>query len=104
MSGEVPPLKIIPEMEEWKEERHVKAPNLLARLKEEIEAVMHREKKHHKETHGMGDDICENTPIDNVKGPNLFERAKEEFEAIVDSIHSKKDHGHEHDGEKGTGC
>lgn len=85
-------------------ERDVKAPNLLERVKEEIEAVMHKEETHHKETHGMSDDIDENTPVDKVKGPTLFERAKEEFEALVDSANSKKKHGHENDGERRRDC
>ncbi|CAL9197974.1 unnamed protein product [Musa hybrid cultivar] len=95
----------------------VKAPNVFERAKEEIEALvetihskrttdheqhakkdgskegteepLHKEKTHHKETHGMSDDIDEDTPIDKVKGPNVFERAKEEIEAIVDTIHPK---------------
>ncbi|XP_047308391.1 uncharacterized protein LOC124911904 [Impatiens glandulifera] len=45
---------------------------------------------HHKETHGLSNDIDENTNVDEVKGPNVFERAKEEIEAIVQAIHSKK--------------
>ena len=58
--------------------------------------VMHIKKSsphhhhHHKETHGMSDDIDENTPIDEVKGPNVFQRAKEEVEALVQTIHPKK--------------
>ncbi|KAA8534822.1 hypothetical protein F0562_029736 [Nyssa sinensis] len=78
-------------------EKEVKAPNLLKRAKEEIEAIMHKEKSlqqhhhHHKETHGTSDDIDENTPINEVKGPNVFERAKEEIEALVQTIHPKKE-------------
>ncbi|KAL0910127.1 hypothetical protein M5K25_021069 [Dendrobium thyrsiflorum] len=90
-------------MEESKEDKDVKAPNLLERVKEEIEAVLHREKTHNMETHGMSDDIDENTPIDKVKGPNVFERAKEEFDALVVSVHSKKEHGNEHNEENGRG-
>ncbi|URE15523.1 hypothetical protein MUK42_12222 [Musa troglodytarum] len=95
----------------------VKAPNVFERAKEEIEALvetihskrtpdheqhakkdgskegteepLQKEKTHHKETHGMSDDIDEDTPIDKVKGPNVFERAKEEIEAIVVTIHPK---------------
>ncbi|KAB1218401.1 hypothetical protein CJ030_MR3G026281 [Morella rubra] len=75
------------------EEKDIKAPNLLERGKEEIEAVIHTEKSphHHKETHGRSDDIDENTPIDKVKGPNVFERVKEEVEALVKAIHPKKE-------------
>lgn len=76
-------------------EKDVKAPNLIERAKEEIEAIMHREKKHNKETHGMRDDIDETTPIDEIKGPNVFERAKEEIGALVETIHSKKEHDHQ---------
>ncbi|KAL4194754.1 hypothetical protein AMTRI_Chr05g61090 [Amborella trichopoda] len=50
--------------------KNVKAPNLLERAKEEIEAIMHT-------------DIDENTPLDEVKAPNVFECAKEEIEALV---------------------
>ncbi|MQM12702.1 hypothetical protein Taro_045620 [Colocasia esculenta] len=76
-------------------EKEVKAPNLIERAKEEIEAVMHsREKIHTKETHGMSDDIDENTPLDRVKGPSVFERAKEEIEALVQTIHPKKEPDH----------
>lgn len=72
----------------------VKAPNLIERAKEELDAIMHKQKSpkhHHKETHGKSDDIDENTPINEIKGPNVFERAKEEIEALVQTIHPKKD-------------
>ncbi|PIA42996.1 hypothetical protein AQUCO_02000448v1 [Aquilegia coerulea] len=71
----------------------VKAPNILERAKEEIEAVRHTEKSphHHKETHGQNNDIDENTPIDEVKAPGVFQRAKEEVEALVEAIHPKKE-------------
>ncbi|KAJ8640978.1 hypothetical protein MRB53_017672 [Persea americana] len=70
----------------------VKAPNLVERAKEEIEAIIHPKKSyHHKETHGTSDDIDENTPADEVKAPGFLERAKEEIEAI---IHPKKSHHH----------
>ncbi|KAJ4957718.1 hypothetical protein NE237_024829 [Protea cynaroides] len=74
-------------------EKNEKAPNLIERAKERIEAIMHTEKSphHHKETHGTSDDIDENTPISEVKGPNVFERAKEEIEAVVQAIHPKKE-------------
>ncbi|KAF5726065.1 hypothetical protein HS088_TW23G00805 [Tripterygium wilfordii] len=75
-------------------DRDAKAPNVLERLKEEIEAVVHTEKRHHlhhKETHGKNDGIDENTPLDDVKAPNVFERAKEEIEALVQTIHHKKE-------------
>ncbi|KAI5674353.1 hypothetical protein M9H77_14717 [Catharanthus roseus] len=51
-----------------------------------------KEFHHHnqKETHGLRDDINEETPINEVKGPNVFERAKEEIEAIVEAIHHPK--------------
>lgn len=80
-------------MEESKAEKDVKAPNLFERAKEEVEAIMHKDKKktHHKETHGMSNDIDENTAIDRVKGPGVFERAKEEIEAIVEAIRPKKE-------------
>ncbi|KAK8948602.1 hypothetical protein KSP39_PZI005852 [Platanthera zijinensis] len=90
-------------MEESKEERNVKAPNLLERAKEKMEAVMHREKTHRKETHGTSDEIDENTPIEKVKGPNILERAKEEFQAIKGSVRPKRGHGDEHEGEKSGG-
>ncbi|KAI3425678.1 5'-nucleotidase [Psidium guajava] len=73
--------------------KDVKAPNIFERAKEEVEAVFHanRSPRHHKETHGMSNDIDENTPVDEVKGPSVFERAKEEIEALVEAIHPKKD-------------
>ncbi|XP_055830603.1 uncharacterized protein LOC129899616 [Solanum dulcamara] len=72
--------------------KDVKAPNLIERAKEEIEAMIHHDKKphHHKETHGTSDDIDESTPVDEVKSPNVFERVKEEIEAVVQSINPKK--------------
>lgn len=74
------------------EDKDVKAPNILERAKEEVDAMTHAEKSphHHKETHGTSDDIDENTPIDGVKGPSVFERVKEEFEAIAEALHIKK--------------
>ncbi|ERN15335.1 hypothetical protein AMTRI_Chr05g59930 [Amborella trichopoda] len=83
-------------MEESKPEENVrstdvKAPNLLERAKEEIEAIMHSEKSHERETHGTRDDIDENTPLDEVKAPTVFERAKEEIEALVQTVHPKKE-------------
>ncbi|KAG0450211.1 hypothetical protein HPP92_026885 [Vanilla planifolia] len=63
--------------------------------KEEIS--WHGKGKHGKETHGTSDDIDENTPIDKVKGPSVFQRAKEEIEALVEAIHPKKEHDHEHE-------
>ncbi|XP_011003337.1 PREDICTED: uncharacterized protein LOC105110108 isoform X2 [Populus euphratica] len=71
-----------------------KAPNLIERAKEEIEAIIHHGKSplhHHKETHGRNDDIDDSTPIDQVKGPSVFQRAKEEIEALVQTIHRKKE-------------
>lgn len=46
--------------------------------------------EHHKETHGVRNDIDENTPLDDVRAPNVFERAKEEVEALIQTIHPKK--------------
>ncbi|KAL0410474.1 UNVERIFIED_CONTAM: hypothetical protein Slati_3637100 [Sesamum latifolium] len=71
-------------------EKHVKAPNLTVKAKEEKSP---KHKPHHNETHGMSDDIDENTPISQVKGPSVFERAKEEIEALIETIHTKKDSG-----------
>ncbi|KAH6779099.1 DEAD-box ATP-dependent RNA helicase [Perilla frutescens var. hirtella] len=74
--------------------KNVKAPNLFERAKEEFEAVLHNGKQrheHHKETHGLRDDIDVDTPTSDVKAPNVFERAKEEIEAIVEAIHPKKE-------------
>ncbi|KAG0492100.1 hypothetical protein HPP92_005498 [Vanilla planifolia] len=87
-------------MENSTVERDAKAPNLVERVKEEIEAALYKEKTHHKETHGRSDDIDESTPIDKVKGPNLFERAKEEIEAVVGTIFANKGHAHEPDGQE----
>lgn len=75
-------------------EKEAKAPALIERAMEEIEALIHHEKSpshHHKETHGRSDDINENTPINEVKAPNVFQRAKEEVEALVETIHPKKE-------------
>ncbi|KAK1264645.1 hypothetical protein QJS04_geneDACA017873 [Acorus gramineus] len=80
-------------MEEPKKDKDVKAPNLLERAKEEIEAIAHSGKPHHhKETHGRSDDIDESTSIDEVRGPGVFERAKEEIEAVIQTILPKKEH------------
>uniref|UniRef100_A0A6M2ECA0 Uncharacterized protein n=1 Tax=Populus davidiana TaxID=266767 RepID=A0A6M2ECA0_9ROSI len=75
------------------EEKDVKAPNVIERAKEEIEAIVHGGKspRHYEETHGRSDDIDEDTPIDEVKGPSVFERVKEEIEALVGAIHPKKE-------------
>ncbi|KAJ0798060.1 hypothetical protein HanPI659440_Chr04g0180701 [Helianthus annuus] len=101
----------------------VKGPTVLERVKEEFEAIVgavhHRKEddaaaftgskhekqsspsdhkgspSHHKETHGRGDDIDADTPINEVKGPNIFHRAKEEIEAIVGTILSKKESDHD---------
>ncbi|XP_059634810.1 uncharacterized protein LOC132277092 [Cornus florida] len=74
--------------------KDAKAHNLIERAKEEFKEILHKEKSphhHHKETHGMSNDIDENTPIHEVKGPSVFERAKEEVEALVQTIHPKKE-------------
>ncbi|CAD5165337.1 unnamed protein product [Musa acuminata subsp. malaccensis] len=72
-------------------ENEVESSNLLERAKKGTDEPVHRGKTHHKETHGMSNDIDENTPIGEVVGPNLFERAKEEIEALVEAIHPKKE-------------
>ncbi|CAG7862672.1 unnamed protein product, partial [Brassica rapa] len=76
------------------EEKTVRAPNVLERVKEEIEAIGHHPEKsrshHHKETHGTSDDIDQNTPVDDVKGPGFFEGVKEEVEAIVNAVVTPK--------------
>ncbi|XP_058767126.1 uncharacterized protein LOC131640755 isoform X1 [Vicia villosa] len=77
-------------------ETKAKEGNIFLKAKAEIKSVIHhfdKSKQHHhdKETHGMNDDINENTPIDEVKGPNVFERVKEEFEAVLQAIHPKKE-------------
>ncbi|PON84425.1 DEAD-box ATP-dependent RNA helicase [Trema orientale] len=72
----------------------VKTPNLFERAKEEIEAIIQNAEKsphHHKETHGMRNDIDDKTPLDDVRAPNVFERAKEEVEALIQTIHPKKE-------------
>ncbi|KAK9048406.1 hypothetical protein SSX86_032631 [Deinandra increscens subsp. villosa] len=93
-----------------------KGPNIFHRAKEEFEAIVdniHSKKesdrdaaspkkhssladpkgspRHRRETHGRGEDIDANTPINDFRGPNIFHRAKEEIEAIVDTMHSKKE-------------
>ncbi|XAR67148.1 hypothetical protein NMG60_11013597 [Bertholletia excelsa] len=74
-------------------DKDVKAPNVIERAKEEIEAILHTNKSHHHhhESHGTGNDIDENTPISDVKAPNVFERIQEEIEALVQTIHPKKE-------------
>ncbi|XP_031474748.1 uncharacterized protein LOC116246964 [Nymphaea colorata] len=86
--------------------KDVKAPNIIERAKEEIEAVIHSGKKtHHKETHGTSGDIDENTPVDAVKAPNVFERAKEEVEALVEAIHPpKQEPKHDSPSKQSGGC
>lgn len=72
----------------------VKAPNLIARAKEEFEAIMHHKKSdsHHKETSGLKtNNSKENASLNDVRAPNVFQRAKEEFEAIGQVFHHKKD-------------
>ncbi|KAK2353132.1 hypothetical protein P8452_68743 [Trifolium repens] len=71
-------------------EKNVKAPNILERAKEEIEAVFHSP-RHDKETHGRNDDIDQGTSAAEVKAPGVFERVKEEIEAVVEAIHPKKE-------------
>ncbi|KAI6681989.1 hypothetical protein NL676_035870 [Syzygium grande] len=71
-----------------------KGPNFIQKAKQEIEGIMHFKKspRHHgKETHGLNEDIDENTPIGEVRAPNVFERAKEEIDAVVQAIHPKKE-------------
>lgn len=75
-------------------EKDAKSPNLFERAKEEIEAIIHTKKTHHKETHGTSDDIDENTPVDEVKAPGVLERAKEEIEALIETVHPKKESEH----------
>ncbi|CAA0829220.1 Unknown protein [Striga hermonthica] len=72
--------------------KYVKTLNLFERVKEEFEAVVHNVNQgHHKETHGLRDDIDGDSSIDEIKAPNVLERAKEEIEAIVSTIHPKKE-------------
>ncbi|XP_020268089.1 uncharacterized protein LOC109843561 [Asparagus officinalis] len=91
-------------MDESGSGKDVKAPNLFERIKEEFEAITHKEKTHHKETHGKSNAIDEDTPIDKVKGPSVFERAKEEVEALIETVHPKKVPDHKSHPEKDTGC
>nr|GMC71397.1 DEAD-box ATP-dependent RNA helicase [Ipomoea batatas] len=80
-------------------EKDAKGPSWIEKSKKEMEDLVnkmksprsHHHQRHHTETHGMSDDIDENTPVSNVKGPNVFARAKEEIEAIVEAIHPKKE-------------
>ncbi|XP_019192502.1 PREDICTED: uncharacterized protein LOC109186805 [Ipomoea nil] len=77
-------------------EKDAKGPSWIEKSKKEMEDLVNKIKSprshhHHKETHGMSDDIDENTPVSHVKGPNVFSRAKEEIEAIVEAIHPKKE-------------
>lgn len=78
----------------------------MEKAKEKIEKMLHHGKsspRHHKETHGMSNDIDENTPIDEVKAPNVFERAKEEIEAVLQTINPKKEHNDSVPSEKSEG-
>ncbi|KAL6554946.1 hypothetical protein OROGR_006204 [Orobanche gracilis] len=70
-----------------------KEPNRGVAAKEKSESLVQKQTHHHKETHGLSDDIDATTPIDEVKGPNMFERAKEEIEALIHTIHPRKDSG-----------
>ncbi|CAI8589816.1 unnamed protein product [Vicia faba] len=77
-------------------ETKAKEGNIFLKAKAEIKSAIHhfdksKQHRHDKETHGMNDDIDENTPINEVKGPNVFERVKEEFEAVLQAIHPKKE-------------
>lgn len=63
--------------------------NILEQAKEKIETALNHHNHHDKETHGLRNDINENTPLIDVKAPNVFERAKEEIEALVETIHQK---------------
>lgn len=76
------------------QEKNAKKANIFVRAKEEINAIFHHDRSphhHHKETHGLSDDVDENTPNNEVKAPNVFERVKEEIEAVVQAIHPKKE-------------
>ncbi|CAH2066965.1 unnamed protein product [Thlaspi arvense] len=64
------------------EEKTVKSPNVLERVKEEIEAMGHHEESRSHSHH--------HTAIDDVKGPGFFERVKEEVEAIVGAVTPKR--------------
>lgn len=78
----------------------------MEKAKEKIGKMLHHEKSsphHHKETHGMSNDIDENTSIDEVKAPNVFERAKEEIEAVLQTVHPKKEHNDSVPSEKSEG-
>ncbi|XP_019093668.1 PREDICTED: uncharacterized protein LOC109129628 [Camelina sativa] len=76
------------------EEKTVKSPNVLERVKEEIQAMGHHDEKsrshHRKETHGTSDDIDQNTPIDDVKAPGFFQRVIEEIQAIFNAVTPKR--------------
>ncbi|KAL6558588.1 hypothetical protein OROMI_018938 [Orobanche minor] len=74
-------------------EKNAKGPNCSVAAKKKSESLVQKQTYHHKETHGLSDDIDANTPISEVKGPNMFERAKEEIEALIHTIHPKKDSG-----------
>ncbi|XP_028774186.1 uncharacterized protein LOC114731211 [Neltuma alba] len=52
------------------QEKNAKKGNILVRAREEIDAIIHHKSphRHHRETHGLSDDIDENTPNDEVKG------------------------------------
>ncbi|KAK6944804.1 hypothetical protein RJ641_025906 [Dillenia turbinata] len=73
---------------------------------ETTESEMHSKSPthhHHTETHGLSDDIDEDTPVDAVKGPNVFQRAKEELEALVETLHTRKDSDNRGSSPKGKG-
>lgn len=74
-------------------EKDKQIPKLIKKFKEDKAKLMNRKTTHlhHKETHGMSDDINENTQTKKVKGPSVFGRAKEEIEAIVHTVHAKKE-------------
>ncbi|KAK7411919.1 hypothetical protein VNO78_03363 [Psophocarpus tetragonolobus] len=65
-------------------------PNLAERENQESMDPNKHSSHHKKETHGLNNDIDENTSIDDVRAPNVFERAKEEFQALAEVFHHKK--------------
>lgn len=67
---------------------------MIHKAKDDIKEMMHftwSPLRHHRESHGMNDEIDINTPLSEVKAPNMFERVKEEIDAVLEAISQKND-------------
>ncbi|GLT47801.1 hypothetical protein SLA2020_214630 [Shorea laevis] len=71
------------ELNHEKSEKDAKGPNLIERAKEQFEAIFHSEESppphHHKETHGMSDDIDESTHSMKLKHQMFLNEPKKKL-------------------------